>query len=388
MIELLAKIFIKDYKNYSDSRVRSKYGELCGIFGIFLNILLFTLKFVFGLIASSVSMIGDAFNNLSDVASSLVQLIGFKFSVKKPDKRHPFGHGRYEYIAGLAISFLILYLGIELIKSSIKSFNNSVSVKNNIVSIVVLCISILIKFYIYLNNHRTAKKINSVTLEATAKDSLSDMISTSVVIISFVCSFFTTLPVDSIAGIIVGLFILKTGYESARDTIDPLIGIAPSHEFVEEVEKEVLRHSPIVGVHDLIIHDYGAERKMICMDVEVPGNMNIFELHHAIDSAEKDVSQKFNCSTVIHMDPVDVNDLQLNDFKDLLYKEVPKINPNLKVHDVRRAFCKNAPTLIFEVERPFQLEIDDEQLVKNLKEIIARKNPAVNCSITIDLPFV
>jgi len=388
MLELLAKIFIKDYKNYSDPKVRHKYGELCGSFGIFLNILLFTVKLVFGIIASSVSMIGDAFNNLSDVASSLVQLVGFKISVKKPDKRHPFGHGRYEYVAGLLISFLILYLGMELIKSSVKSFLSPEPVKNSLVSIIVLVASILIKLYIYFYNHNTAKKIDSVTLEATAKDSLSDMISTSVVIISFVTSFFTTLPIDSVAGVIVGLFILKTGYQSARETVDPLVGAAPSKKLVEAIEKEVLNHPLILDVHDLIVHDYGPENKMVCMDVEVPGNIDVFELHNAVDKAERDVSLKFNCDTVIHMDPVNVQDERLMEYKELLMTEVPKINPKLKVHDIRMSYGDEKPSLLLEVQRPFQFEITDEALVIKLKEIVAKKDPSLPCHVTVDSPFV
>ena len=286
MIRLLAKLFIKNNKDYKDQIVREKYGILCGGFGIFLNVILFALKFIFGTIAASVAMVADAFNNLSDAASSIVQILGFKLASKKPDSQHPFGHGRLEYVSGLAISFFILLMGFELIKSSITKLINPEPQNYNLFSILVMGFAILIKFYMYLYNHQIAKKIDSVTMEATAKDSFSDMISTSVVILSIIISRFTSFPVDGVAGIIVGVFILKTGYEAAKDTIGPLLGNPPSKELVESIEKELLQHKPIIGMHDLIVHDYGPGRMMISLHAEVPGYINIFDLHDVPDGAD------------------------------------------------------------------------------------------------------
>ena len=300
MIKLLAKIFIKNPEDYQNEEVRSKYGILCGGFGIFLNAILFALKFIFGTLAASVAMVADAFNNLSDAASSVVQILGFKLSSKKPDPDHPFGHGRIEYISGLVVSFLILYMGTVLLKDSVLSIIHPEAMNISILSVVVMGFSILVKLYMYLYNHLTAKKISSVAMEVVAKDSLNDVISTSVVIAALIGSRFTNLPLDGIGGVVVGIFIIKTGLEAAKDTIAPLLGSAPSVELVSQIEEELMKHKPIVGMHDLIIHDYGPGRMMISLHAEVPGNLNIFSLHDVIDIAENDISKRFNCHVVIH----------------------------------------------------------------------------------------
>ena len=388
MIRLLAKLFIKNNKDYKNQTVREKYGILCGGFGIFLNIVLFALKFIFGTIAASVAMVADAFNNLSDAASSIVQILGFKLSSKKPDSQHPFGHGRLEYVSGLAISFLILLMGFELIKSSITKLINPEPQNYNLFSILVMGFAILIKFYMYLYNHQIAKKIDSVTMEATAKDSFSDMISTSVVILSIIISRFTSFPVDGVAGIIVGLFILKTGYEAAKDTIGPLLGNPPSKELVAEIEEELLKHKPIIGMHDLIVHDYGPGRMMISLHAEVPGNMNIFDLHDVIDVAEVMISRKFNCSVVIHMDPIDTNNTKLEELKKILAEELPKIDSNLMFHDVRMVPGPTHTNLIFDVVKPFECALTDEQLIAAINNAVQQHEKSVFCAVTIDAPYV
>ena len=388
MIRLLAKLFIKNNKDYKNQTVREKYGILCGGFGIFLNVILFALKFIFGTIAASVAMVADAFNNLSDAASSIVQILGFKLASKKPDSQHPFGHGRLEYVSGLAISFFILLMGFELIKSSITKLINPEPQNYNLFSILVMGFAILIKFYMYLYNHQIAKKIDSVTMEATAKDSFSDMISTSVVIVSIIISRITSFPVDGIAGIIVGAFILKTGYEAAKDTIGPLLGNPPSKELVEEIEKELLQHKPIIGMHDLIVHDYGPGRMMISLHAEVPGDMNIFDLHDVIDVAEVMISRKFNCSVVIHMDPIDTNNTRLEELKKILAEELPKIDKNLRFHDVRMVPGPTHTNLIFDVVKPFECALDNEQLIAEINEAVQQRDKSVFCAVTVDAPYV
>ena len=388
MIRLLAKLFIKNNKDYKNQTVREKYGILCGGFGIFLNVILFALKFIFGTIAASVAMVADAFNNLSDAASSIVQILGFKLASKKPDSQHPFGHGRLEYVSGLAISFFILLMGFELIKSSITKLINPEPQNYNLFSILVMGFAILIKFYMYLYNHQIAKKIDSVTMEATAKDSFSDMISTSVVIVSIIISRFTSFPVDGIAGIIVGAFILKTGYEAAKDTIGPLLGNPPSKELVDEIEKELLKYKPIIGMHDLIVHDYGPGRMMISLHAEVPGDMNIFDLHDVIDVAEVMISRKFNCSVVIHMDPIDTNNTRLEELKKILAEELPKIDKNLRFHDVRMVPGPTHTNLIFDVVKPFECALDNEQLIAEINEAVQQRDKSVFCAVTVDAPYV
>lgn len=388
MITLLSRLFIKDYKNYSSPDVRQKYGVLCGSFGIFLNVMLFVLKFVFGTLAASVAMTADAFNNLSDAASSIVQILGFKLSAKKPDPDHPFGHGRIEYISGLIVSFLILYMGIALLKDSVVSIMNPKLPDTSVVSVVIMGAAILVKLYMYIYNHHIAKKIDSVAMEVIARDSLNDVISTAVVIVAIIGSRFTTLPLDGIGGVVVAAFILKTGFEAATDTIAPLLGTAPSAKLVYEIEEELMKHKPIVGMHDLIVHDYGPGRMMISLHAEVPGNLNIFSLHDVIDVAEHDISVRFGCQVVIHMDPVDTENKRLEELKEILAQEVVRINPELKFHDVRMVPGDTHTNLIFDVVKPFSCILTDEQLKAVIHEAVHARCEDVYCAITVDQPFV
>ena len=388
MIKLLARLFIKDYKNYSEPRVRSQYGVLCGAFGIFLNAVLFALKFIFGTLAASVAMVADAFNNLSDAGSSLVQILGFKLSAKKPDPDHPFGHGRIEYIAGLIVSFIILYMGVALLKDSVISIMKPEPIKTNVLSVVIMAIGILVKLYMFIYNHLIAKKIDSVAMDVVAKDSLNDVISTAVVIVAIIGSHFTTLPLDGIGGLVVAAFILKTGFEAASDTIAPLLGSAPSAELVYQIEEELMKHEPIVGMHDLVVHDYGPGRMMISLHAEVPGNLNIFSLHDVIDVAEHDISLRFGCQVVIHMDPVDTENKRLAELKNVLAQEIVKIDPELKYHDVRMVPGDTHTNLIFDVVKPFSCALSDEKLKLVIHEAVHARCPDVYCAITVDQPFV
>lgn len=388
MIKILAKLFIKDSQNYSNPDVRRQYGVLCGGFGIFLNVLLFIAKFIFGTIAASVAMIADGFNNLSDAASSIVQILGFKLSGKKPDPDHPFGHGRIEYISGLIISFLVLLMGEELLKSSVKTLFSGSEVNGGLVPVIIMCFAILIKLYMYFYNHKIAKLIDSVAMEATAKDSFGDMISNVVVIISIVAARFTSFPVDGIGGIIVAILILKTGFEAAKDTISPLLGVAPEPEFVKGIEEELMTFKPIIGMHDLVIHDYGPGRKMVSLHAEVPGDMDIFELHEVIDQAEVSIGRKFGCEVVIHMDPIDINNEQLKDLKQIVKEECYKLHQDLHCHDVRMVPGENNTNLIFDVVKPHDMTLTDEELRTQLSGAIKSRTEKISCVITIDQPYV
>jgi len=387
MIKLLAKIFIKNNTDYKNPDVRKKYGILCGLFGVFLNILLFAAKFVAGTISASIALIADAFNNLSDAASSLISVLGFKLSSKKADPEHPFGHGRIEYIAGFVISMLIFVMGFELLKNSISAIINPEPVSYDLFSIIIMVAAILVKLYMFLYNHSTAKKIESVSMEATAKDSLSDMISTAVVILSVILSRFTTLPVDGIAGVIVAIFIFFTGKEAAAETLEPLLGKAPSIDLVSQIATVVMAHEPICGMHDLVVHDYGPGRLMITLHAEVPGNMDIFELHEIIDQTELDLAEKFNCHVTIHLDPVDVENEQLTELKQLLAKTTTLVHPNLTAHDVRMVPGKEHTNLIFDVVKPFDCTLSDTELKEKITKLIRAARKDVNCVIKVDMPF-
>ncbi|NLL99890.1 MAG: cation transporter [Treponema sp.] len=387
MITLLSRLFIKNYKDVKNPDVRSAYGILCGALGIFLNIFLFLIKFFFGKISGSLSLIADAFNSLSDAASSLVSIIGFKLSNKESDSGHPFGHGRLEYISGLIISFFILMMSFELLKSSINSIINPKPIEVSGALFIILIISILVKFYMYFYNNSVAKKIDSIAMQATAKDSFSDVLSTLVVIITIITSKFTTFPVDGIGGIIVSLFILKTGIDSAKETIDPLLGKAPEKEMVEQIKTELLKFKPIVGMHDLIIHDYGPGRFMISLHAEVPGDMNIFDLHDVIDNAEIALSKKFNSSVVIHMDPIDLHNKEIEEYKNFIIDFLKPIHEELSVHDFRIVPGCTHTNLIFDIERPYECSITGEELSSKVQQAITKKFGKVNCVITVDNPY-
>lgn len=388
MLTLLSRFFIKNYKDYSDSSVRSQYGVLCGGVGIFLNLLLFAGKFIFGTLAASVAMIADAFNNLSDASSSLIQILGFKLSEKKPDPEHPFGHGRMEYITGLIISFLVLLMGVELFKSSVETILHPRQMELSTFSIVVMIAAVLVKLYMMFYNLSISKKINSVAMKATATDSFFDAISTSIVLISFGISRFTLLPVDGIAGIVVSLFILYGGYSSAKETISPLLGDPASREFVEQVEKEVRKFPEIVGIHDFVMHDYGPGRKMISLHAEVPGDRNIFELHDVIDLVEATLALKFKCQAVIHMDPIDTKNERLAELKKILNAQLEQIHPELKSHDVRMIPGPTHTNLIFDVVKPFELKMTDYELITLIQQKVNNECNDVYCAVTVDQPFV
>lgn len=388
MIKLLAKLFIKNPEDYTNPEVREKYGVLCGGFGIFLNIIMFALKFIFGTISGSIAMVADAFNNLSDAGSSIVSIFGFKLAGRKPDPEHPFGFGRIEYISGLVITFLIFLMGFELMTSSIDAIRNPQPAEGGLIPLIVMGAAILIKFYMFVYNNGVAKKISSVSMAATAKDSLSDMISTAVVIVSTLVAPFTSLPVDGIAGVVVALFIFLAGWESAKETVSPLLGQPPEKELVDNIKKIVLSHEPIMDIHDLVVHDYGPGRLMISVHAEVPGDRNVFDLHEVMDNAEVDLKKKLNCHATIHMDPIDTQNPRLAECKTVLTEIMPSISEGLTFHDVRMVPGKTHTNLIFDVVRPHDCPLTKAQLAETIRHKIKEHFSDILCVITIDDPFV
>lgn len=387
MLAFLAKLFIKNYKDYANTTVREGYGVLCGIVGIVFNILLFSFKIVCGIISHSVAMAADAFNNLSDAATSIVSIVGFKMSQKPSDAEHPFGHGRLEYIAGLIISFLILSMGIELFKSSISKIFVANEAVFSLKAVAVLLGAVMVKLYMFFYNTCIAKKISSVTLEAVAKDSLSDIIGTTLVLASQVASLYTSFPLDAVAGIIVACFILYTGFSSCKDTIRPLVGTKPTAELVESIKNELKNRKYIIGMHDLVIHDYGPGRLIVHLHAEVPGDINIFTLHEIIDKAEVDISHKFNCVTVIHMDPIDQNNKELQAYKDIIKEKTQELDKTLSVHDVRMVPGENNTNLIFDLVVPYTCKLPISKISDNLKHNIEAVCPKVQCVITAERSY-
>jgi cation diffusion facilitator family transporter len=333
-------------------------------------------------------MIADAFNNISDAAASLVSILGFKLSCKKPDIEHPFGHGRLEYISGLIISFLILFMGLELLKSSFEGLFNPSPVNFSLFSIIILIFSILIKFYMYFYNSRIAKKIDSVSMKATAQDSFADMISTFVVIVSIVCSKFTTFPTDALAGIFVALFILYTGIESAKETIKPLLGTPPSKEFVNQIEEEVCKFPHVVGIHDLIVHNYGPGRIFASVHIEVPVDIDIVRCPEQVDLCEKVVGEKLGVELVVHMDPIVTNDETVNKTKEQLRAVLGEIDRSLSFHDFRMTpKGENRTNLIFDVVLPVNSTISEEEISEKITTEMRKLDPTFFFVITFDKDY-
>ena len=352
MITLLSRIFIKDRENIKSPGVRQAYGVLCGAAGIFLNLCLFAGKFAAGLISNSIAITADAFNNLSDAGSSIITLIGFQMAGQKPDPDHPFGHGRIEYISGLLVSVIILLMGFELLKGSVSKILHPEELAFSPIIVAILLISILVKCYMFFYNRRMGKLLNSSAMLATGTDSLSDTLATTVVLISTLTAHFTGLSIDGWCGVAVGLFICYAGFSAARDTVSPLLGQAPDKEFVQQINDIVMAHEEVIGIHDLIVHNYGPGRVLISLHAEVPADGDILTLHDAIDTIEHELYNTLNCHAVIHMDPVQVGDEKTERLKKLVEGYLAEIDGSLTMHDFRIVTGPSHTNLIFDVVTP------------------------------------
>lgn len=384
MMALLVKIFIKNREDIHSPKVRQAYGIISGAVGIFFNIMLFAGKFFAGTISHSIAITADAFNNLSDAGSSIITLIGFKMAGQKPDSGHPFGHGRIEYLSGLAVSAAILIMAFELLKTSFDKLLHPQAISFSPLIAVILICSILVKCYMYLYNRSFSKKIQSEAMMATATDSLSDTISTAVVLITSLIAHFTGLRLDGICGILVGLFIMYSGFASARDTLNPLLGQAPDPEFVKQINDIVLSYDGVIGIHDLIVHNYGPGRIMISLHAEVPAEGNILELHDIIDNIERTLQSKLNCDAVIHMDPVCTNDPLVNAMKDKIIGFLEDIDESLCIHDFRIVKGPTHTNIIFDIVVPYQFKLNDQTICSQMQEKIKSLDPNYFAVINID----
>ena len=395
MIRLLAKIFIKNSNDFNNPQVRRYYGILCGAVGIVLNIFLFCGKLFAGFIAKSVAITADAFNNLSDAGSSIISMIGFKMAGKKPDAEHPFGHGRIEYIAGLIVSMLIILMGFELASSSIHNIINPEKTDYSILSLIILCVSILVKIYMIIYNKNIGNKIASPTMKATAADSLSDVISSCVVLLTVLITvalekYFDiklSFSLDGFAGLAVSIFIFYSGFSSAKETLEPLLGTTPSKELVENIEKTVMAHQQIIGIRDLVVHDYGSGRMMISLHAEVDSKNDFFTVHDIIDNIEVEISNKFSCDCVIHMDPIETDNEQLNQMKSFVKDVVKNINPELSIHDFRFVPGKTHTNLIFDIVLEPSFIGKEEELKNLICTKIKEQNSEYNCVIKFDIKY-
>lgn len=387
MLTMLINFFIKDKENVKNAAVREKYGVLCGAYGVFLNILLFAGKFLAGFISGSIAMTADAFNNLSDAGSSIISLIGFKLSGKKPDPGHPFGHGRIEYLAGLLVSAIIVVMGYEITKESIEEIIHPTETTFSLLAVIILAASILVKFYMAFYSRRIGKKIDSQALLATSTDSMSDTLSTFVVLACTLVNFFFHIKLDGYCGALVGILIIIAGIKAAGETISPLLGSNPSEEFIKNVEEIVLSYDEIVGIHDLIVHDYGPGRLMITLHAEVPSNGDINELHDVIDQAEVKLQKELNCHATIHMDPVAVGDPFVDELKEKVKNLILSMPGMISFHDFRVVRGNTHTNLIFDVVASFSLKKSDEEITAEIGDEIKKIDPTYFAVISVDRDY-
>ena len=384
MGELLLRLFVPK-GDAEDPSVRTACGKLSGIAGIILNALLVAGKLTAGLIAGSVAIVGDALNNLSDAASSLITLVGFKLAGQKPDKEHPFGHGRIEYISGLIVSVIIIFMGLELGRSSIEKIIEPSPAQFSWTVAGILIAAIAVKLWMFYFNRKIAKRINSPSIAATATDSISDAAATAVVLVATICGQYTDFPVDGVAGIIVAVFILKSGIGALKDTQAPLLGKPMDGELAKKIDSLALEHDNILGVHDLICHDYGPGRSIVSFHVEVPANSNLVEIHSMIDHIEREIEEKFGMEAVIHMDPV-CSDCKCGEMQEFALEAAKSIDPAATIHDLQVESGADGRTVYFDITLPYGLKISDEEAARRAEQ--AMLEHGVKAQVKIDHTFI
>ena len=388
MIKLLTKLFIKDHENVTNAAVRRAYGTMCSLYGIFLNLLLFAGKYFAGVISGSVAITADAFNNLSDAGSSIITLLGFAIAGKKPDPDHPFGHGRAEYLAGLVLSAVIILMGFELVKSSFEKILHPEPISSGLLPAIILVCSILVKFSRCLYYRSVGKKINSAAMQATATDSLSDSVATTVVLLSMGVSYFFHVNIDGYAGLLVAVFILYAGFNAAKDTVSPLLGQAPDPEFVQQVADIVTAHPEVVGIHDLVVHDYGPGRVMVSLHAEVRGDGNIFDLHDAIDTAETELKEQLGCIATIHMDPIEADNTEVSQMRAAVAEKLKELDDVISIHDFRMVPGPTHTNLIFDAVVPADYKKSDEELAASIRQQIHQTWPERYAVVSIDHSYI
>ncbi|SHH84399.1 cation diffusion facilitator family transporter [Sporanaerobacter acetigenes] len=388
--DFLLKFATKGNTDFSDNVVRGKVGYLAGIVGIIVNLILFIIKLTIGIIVSSIAVLADAFNNLSDAASSIITIVGFKLSSLPPDKEHPYGHGRIEYLSALIVAFMVMLVGFQFIKTSINRIMNPQAVVFEWIPFIILLVSILFKVWLSIFNKKLGDKISSSALKATSTDALGDVFTTSVVAISLLASLFTDIPIDGYIGVLVAIAILYAGFNLVKETINPLIGEAPSEELINSIKNGVLSYEYITGVHDLIIHNYGPGRTMASIHAEFPSNVNVMAIHEVIDKAERELSKKLELHLVIHMDPICMDTKEIVEARNEVEKII-KGNTTIKsMHDFRIVGKGDKKNLIFDIVvdgNKLSKDITEEDIKLDISNAIKKNSPQYNCIITIDKEY-
>lgn len=389
MTNLLVKLFVKNSNQIEHPSVRAKYGILTSVVGVICNIILFAVKMMIGYLINSISVMADAFNNLSDAASSIISFIGVKLSVRPADKEHPFGHGRFEYISALAVAFLVLQVGFTLFKNSFSKILNPEEVIFNGILVGILCLSVLIKVWLMLFNRKLGNRINSSVMKATAADSMGDVMVTSATIISAIVAGLTGLQIDAYMGLVVSIFVMLAGFRIAKDTLEPLLGQAVDRELYEKITNMVESYGGIVGSHDLIIHSYGPTHRMATIHAEVPNNINFEEAHETIDQIERDVLGKLDIFLVIHMDPIEVNDIKVLANREMVTNIIETLEPKAHIHDFRFVSGEHQINLIFDLVIPYSYTKEQEHsLLSKIIEEVKRRDSRYQCIITLENSYI
>lgn len=384
---MLKKLFIKDYKNVDNPQVRNQYGTVAGIFGIVTNLILFLIKLVIGIIANSVTIMADAFNNLSDFGSCIVTIIGFKLASKPADKEHPYGHARYEYVTGIIVSLLMLVMGVIFAKTSIEKIFAPEEIKLGIETYIVLIVAILgkvLQMVVYLD---FAKSIKSSTIKATAMDARNDILTTLTVLITMIVMGIFKINIDAYIGLLVSGFIILSAINSLKDTINPLLGNVPSKEKVEKIKEKILSHKEIIGIHDLRIHSYGEQNDFVTVHAEVPDTMNIVEAHEIADIVEREFKEELNIDLTIHIDPLNVNDEETKKIKEKVENALKSFDKEITIHDFRVVTAKGHSNVIFDIVIPYGKNYNKYELLGVLEEGFKEEDKKYYFIFNIDRPF-
>lgn len=389
MTELLVRMFIKDSSQIENKKVREQYGILGSVVGIICNLILFGIKLTIGLLIQSISVMADAFNNLSDAASAIISFIGVKLSSRPADKEHPFGHGRFEYLSALIIAFLIIEVGFSCFKSSFQKITHPEKIYFNLTALLILCISVTLKLWLGAFNRKLGKRINSTVMKATAADSFGDVIITSVTILSIVISRVIGINMDGYMGIVVSIFVMIAGINIARETFEPLLGEAVSPEMYQKITKLVEGYQGIVGSHDLIVHNYGPSSIMATIHAEVPNTVDIEEAHETIDKIEREILREHNIFLVIHMDPVEIKDETVLKYKNMISEIVNQYEREASIHDFRVVNGNKQINLIFDLVVPFSYQkADSDKMLTKISEEVRKIDNRLNLMITIENSFI
>ncbi|WP_282742144.1 cation diffusion facilitator family transporter [Olsenella uli] len=388
MVDLLVHRFIENADDTANPAVRNAYGTLASTVGIVCNVLLCVGKGAIGLFAGSVSIVADAVNNLSDASSNVVSLLGFHMAGRPADRKHPYGHGRYEYLAGMVVAVLVLVIGVELVRSSVEKLIDPSPTEFSPAVAIVLVASMLVKAWMMLFNRTLGRRIGSVTLEATAMDSRNDVITTGAVLAAAVVSALTGVDLDGWAGLAVGCFILWSGFGLMRETIDPLLGRTPSDELVRHIHDTIMGYPGVLGTHDLMVHDYGPGRQFASAHVEMAAEASPLDSHDTLDNIEREFLERDGMHVVLHYDPIVTDDPQVCDLRNWIAQQVKVIDPELTIHDLR---CVPGPThtnVIFDCVRPHGLAMSDDELRGTISGLVKSRHPGYDCVITVDRSYI